>query len=113
MQHDDVGGVRIATAAAMLEYDPSTIRRKIKDGDLEAFGSGRGLRVTRRSLRAYQNGERGKYRRERCHEAAGRPPRAACTSAGRRAAGLARAAEGQGAAVLVQGGGGVSCGRAD
>lgn len=37
--------VRIATAAEMLEYDASTIRRKLKRGDLEAIGAGRGLRT--------------------------------------------------------------------
>jgi hypothetical protein len=63
MTHDDLGGVRISTAAKMLEYGKSTIRRKIKDGDLETFGSGSGLRVSLRSIRAYQNGERGKWRK--------------------------------------------------
>lgn len=31
MTHDDdLGGVRVATAAHLLDYDPSTIRKKIR-----------------------------------------------------------------------------------
>ncbi len=61
--YDDLGGVRIVTAAKMLEYDKSTIRRKVAAGDLETFGEGTGTRVSLRSIRAYQNGERGKWRK--------------------------------------------------
>jgi len=51
--------VRIATAAAMLEYDPSTIRRYIRQGDLEVTGTGRARRVTMRSIRTFLDGARG------------------------------------------------------
>ena len=59
----DKEAVQIQTAATMLDYDESTIRRKINAGDLEAFGSGRGRRVTIRSIQAYLNGERGVWRK--------------------------------------------------
>src|SRR5262245_9807739 len=57
--------VRIKTAADMLEYDNSTIRRYIRRGDLEATGSGRGRRVTMRSIEALVNGERGIWRKDK------------------------------------------------
>lgn len=63
MQYDDLQGVRVRTAADILGYDPSTVRRKARAGDLESYGSGQGLRITLRSIKAYQAGERGKWRK--------------------------------------------------
>src|SRR5689334_23179896 len=49
--------VDITTAAAVLDVDPSTIRRYGRQGKLLIIGSGRGRRVNVESLQAYARGE--------------------------------------------------------
>src|SRR5690242_6596126 len=72
--------VRILTAAAMLEYDPSTIRRYIRQGDLEVTGTGRARRVTMRSIRAFLDGDRGIWRKEKKPSLPSVPPMAVVRS---------------------------------
>lgn len=45
--------VTIKEAARLLSFDPATVRRKIRRGELEATGHGQSTRVTMASLRAY------------------------------------------------------------
>lgn len=45
--------VTIKEAARLLAFGQSTIREKIKAGELEATGHGRGFRVTMASIKAY------------------------------------------------------------
>lgn len=49
--------VRIATAAEMLDLHESTVRRLIRNGKLQATGSGRGRRVSMESIDSYARGE--------------------------------------------------------
>ncbi|MBP1466738.1 helix-turn-helix domain-containing protein [Candidatus Chloroploca sp. M-50] len=46
--------VTIREAAALLSYDPRTIRRLITQGELTAIGRGKLRRIAMADLRAYQ-----------------------------------------------------------
>jgi len=57
---EDLGdALTIAEAADVLHRDPKTVRRWVRDGDLDAIRVGAGprgeLRITRRALTAYLN----------------------------------------------------------
>jgi len=63
---DQPRGVTLKKAAELIGGDKPlsvrTISSMIRRGDLEAYGALGGRRVTMRSIRAYQNGERGTWR---------------------------------------------------
>lgn len=60
------GGVTLERAGELIGGDKPLSKRTISTyiarGDLEAYGALGGRRVTMRSIRAYQNGERGIWR---------------------------------------------------
>lgn len=47
-------GINLQEAAAILDYNIATVRRMLKKGDLEGYGSGKKIRVYPSSIERYR-----------------------------------------------------------